>query len=625
MKAGEIRPGWDFDYAPIPQGGGDNGEPEQDLIIASADDLDPALVAELVGRMVPGVTVTPLFSSHPVFWTRVEASAPIDRSDLEQRLTTAGTVVRYIASARRGSQRLPPPLDLGHARQRRPSDWRTRPATNGSEPETPWRWFLRERGIDVVRACCGSGVGTRLAVIDNEGADLDRIGLDAQVLIGVDTVPRTHSHAALMLAWAVGTADGDRSLFRGVAPDASPRFYCIPKPGREVWALPLAIIRATEDGADVIVCATYVEGATSPLLDDALEFATRLGRGGRGTPVVLPTGREMSSPPGSTHSSLSLGVADPGSDPRVFCIGPSARDGGWFLWRDRKGRLRPFANRGPAVRWLAPGDDLAYPFAAEDRPWHAESSGAAGIASGALLLLLGTSPDLSLEDIDTVFTETTLPVDSTQQLADPEIADRRDLEPVAVDRDGHNSKNGYGRLNSADACLFAADPFTQALVRLGERSAAMEYSALRRSETLKHLYTDALARWAARAILRDQELSHAFCALARTFRLASRRPDRTLEQPPGHLIRQLALVVRLLLRRGVPPVFAHELEAIEVRLREVLADQHALMLELEWVNVVGDTLGWRRAPTSRPQYRSGTVVPFKEPSGASTAGGNLAG
>ena len=34
----------------------------------------------------------------------------------------------------------------------------------------------------------------------------------------------------------------------------------------------------------------------------------------------------------------------------------------WFSVAAARRRLRPFANRGPAVRWLAPGDDLAYPF-----------------------------------------------------------------------------------------------------------------------------------------------------------------------------------------------------------------------------------------------------------------------
>jgi len=64
----------------------------------------------------------------------------------------------------------------------------------------------------------------------------------------------------MLVGWAVRARRSDGSTFTGVAPDASPRVYCIPKPGRDVWSLPLAILRAVDDGADVIVCATYVEG-----------------------------------------------------------------------------------------------------------------------------------------------------------------------------------------------------------------------------------------------------------------------------------------------------------------------------------------------------------------------------
>ncbi len=90
----------------------------------------------------------------------------------------------------------------------------------------------------------------------------------------------------------------------------------------------------------------------------------------------------------------------------MFCVGPSSREGGWFLWRDRRGRLHPFANRGPALRWLAPGDDLPDPFADADRLTHAESSGAAAVAAGVLLLVLGQNPDLTIDELDAVVSNT---------------------------------------------------------------------------------------------------------------------------------------------------------------------------------------------------------------------------
>lgn len=610
MMIGGERPSWDFDYAPIAIGGGDRDmDAERDVIVATVDDLDPARVAELAGSLASGITVTSLFSSHPIFWTRIEASSAIDRAELWRRLELGGVSLRYIASASRGSQALPPPLDLEEARPRRAREWPLRKPSDGPEPETPWRWFLRERGIEVERSTCGTGAGTRLAVIDNDAGSMEMVKLDAEVLVGVAAAPRTQAHAALMLGWAVSAIAPEGTEFRGVAPDASPRLYCIPKPSADVWSLPLAIVRATEDGADLIVCATYVEGSTSPLLDDAIEFATRLGRGGNGTPIVMPTGREMSSPVGSVHSSLSLGLADPAGDPRVFCIGPSARDGGWFLWRDRKGKLRPFANRGPALRWLAPGDDLAFPFALPERAWHAESSGASGVAAGAILLLLGANPELALADIDALLTATAHEIDGAQRMREPDLADRRDLEPVGVDADGHNAKHGYGRISALEACLSARDPLCLVLSRIGENAAARRYLELRNTSELSALYSPLLARFAARAVLRAPDLQHAVAALVRGLRLACRHPERHADQPAGHLIRQVALIARSLARRQPPTPVAAELAAIDRVLRALLRSDDAAATESEWVNRVGDGFGWARADVPSSAFRSVSVLP----------------
>jgi hypothetical protein len=611
MPRGE-RPAWDFDYAPISIGGEQRaqaGDGEQDVIIATEEDLDPARVAELASGMAAAFQVTSLFSSHPIFWTRVEASSPIDQKKLGECLLRGGIKIRYVASARHGSQALPPPLDLEEARPRRAGDWALRKISQGAEPQTPWRWFLRERGIDVERRTCGTGAGTRLAVIDNDAGSMDRVKLDAEVLVGVSAAPRTQPHAAMMLAWAVNATMPDGEEFRGVAPDASPRFYCIPKPSEDVWSLPLAIVRAAEDGADVIVCATYVEGTTSPLLDDAVEFATRLGRGGRGAAVVMPTGREMSSPGGSVHCSLSLGLGDPAADPRIFCVGPSARDGGWFLWRDRKGKLRPFANRGPSVRWLAPGDDMAFPFATPDRPWHAESSGASGIAAGALLLLLGTNPELTLTDIDALLTATAVDVDGVSQMRDPELADRRDLEPAGVDADGHNAKHGYGRISALLACRSAWDPLCFVLSRMGEHEAASRYVELRGQADFAALYTPALARFAARSVLRDAELRHALAAFARSLRLAARHPEHLADQARGHLIRQLALIARAFARRNPTTEVARELTMIDGALRALLQNGDAALTEAAFVTRLGDACGWSRSDLTSSAYSSVSVLP----------------
>jgi hypothetical protein len=607
----DLRAPWEFDYAPIARAGDDGSKLERDLIVATEEDLDAVEVSEALATLAPDVAVTSLFASHPIFWTRIESSVSLDRAEVERRL--GRRIVRYVASARAGSQRLPPPLETGRARPRQARDWQVRKATHAVEPDTPWRWFLRAEGVDVNRTICGTGAGTRLAVIDNDGRDLERILLDAQVPVSVGAVPRSQSHAAMMLGWAVGASAPNGSVFRGVAPDASPRFYCIPKPGEDVWSLPLAIVQAVEDGADVVVCATYVEGQTSPMLDDALAFAVGLGRSGRGTLVVMPTGREMSSPPDAVHSSLSLALSDPGSDPRVFCIGPSARDGGWFLWRDKRGKLRPFANRGPAVRWLAPGDDLAYPFSVEERAWHAESSGASGVACGVMLLVLGQNPDLTVVEIDRLLTETCVPVEPTIRVGEPAIADRRDLLPLGRDDDGHNAKHGYGRLNATAACASATDPVALTLVRMGERSAATHYATARANGRLGTHYERALSRGASRRALTDARVAHTLASIARALRLWCAHPERLSEQPPGQLIRQLTLALRLVASDMPHCEEREELFRLDRALGAVVLD--GTMTERDLLTVVSDVTGFGRTRDAAPAKRSGFVVVAEPASG----------
>jgi hypothetical protein len=423
-------------------------------------------------------------------------------------------------------------------------------------------------GIDVHRAICGTGAGTRLAVIDNDAGEVANLDLDNQVPVGVDHIPRGSSHGALLVAWAVRTgASGQFPGFIGVAPDASPRLYSIAKPGDDVLSLPLAITRAVADGADVVLCATNVDGQWSPMFDDALELAVRMGRNGRGAAVVLPCSRETSSPEGSVHASLSLGMGEPAADPRVFCAAPSGRDGGWFLWRDRFGRLHPFANRGPALRWLAPGDDVALPFSTTEILAHAESSGASAMAAGVLLLVLGKNPELDLSELDDVLSSTATEVAPEPVPARGALANRHDLLPAGSDRDGHNAKHGYGLLCASRGCLLAADPISSALVTIGEDQAAAIWLELRHERPLlASLYSDELGRWAARVLLADAGVRHAFCAFVRALRLMAIHPVRLRDQSPGALLRVCAMLVRDVVRsrHATGPAPQLELELAEM-------------------------------------------------------------
>ncbi len=534
-----MRRDWEFDFAPL-DCYREGDRVETDFVVATEADVDPAVLVAALGGLSERIEVTPLLSAHPLYWSRVELGTGATSATVAELVTIAGVGLRYVTSSVAGSQRLVPAADFSRARPRRGRGWPVRAPREVQPSQTPGGWFLGPLGANVDRDVCGTGAGTRLAVIDNDAREIDSLDLESQVLIGVHRVPRASSHGALAVGWAVGTAprqSGKR--FFGVAPDASARLYCVPKPGSRLFDVPIAIVRAVDDGADVVLCATYLDGETSPLWEDALEFARRLGRYGRGSAVVIPSSRELSSPGTSLHASLSLGPAEPASDPRVFCVGPSSCDGGWFLWRDRKGKLHPFANRGPALRWLAPGDDMPYPFSDVERPIHAESSGAAAVAAGVLLLVLAQNPELTVDELEDVVTRTVTPLDPAHGAASRDLADARDLLPTGIDADGHNVKHGYGRMDAALAVAAARDPVAATLAFMGERRAALLWS-----QCAQRFYGAAFGRAAARLLLRDPSARHALAACARALRVWS----LTKESPPtpsGALMRQILVALRL--------------------------------------------------------------------------------
>jgi hypothetical protein len=571
-------PTWDFGYEAlssdhaVDEGAGTN------VVVATRCRVDAALLRAALRGLAEHVDADVVLDRAPLFWTRVRSAGTLSVDAITAALAGAAIDVRYVASATASSLVLPPPLPFGKPREarnprgprgpreqspgeprgkNRESGWRTRaarPLASRSPETSRGDWFLGDGGgIRIDRDVCGTGAGMRLAVIDDETADLERVELERIVRIGVDDAPATSGHAALMVGWAMGALRPEGPRFVGVAPDASVRVYCIPKPGSDVVSLPTAIARAVFDGADVIVCATYLgAGTTSPLLDDALDVAAHLGRHGRGTVVLLPTGREASSPGNSVHASLSLTLDDPASDPRVHCVAPGGKEGGWFLWRGPSGKVRPFSNRGPAVRWLAPGDDVAYPFASRDQLFHAESSGASAIAAGVVLLVLGANPTLRLPELHALLARTVdAPAPSTDGLP---VADPADLLPFGHDRDGHNARTGYGRLNAAAACASARDPVALVLTAIGEGELAAAWCS--RPDLP---YSTATARWLARALLARPDLDHALRTAARHVRLIAAKPSRARSHAPGALARQLGTLARELLRMAPPPLVQHEL------------------------------------------------------------------
>jgi hypothetical protein len=548
----EGRGDWDFLYEPVVSGEMERGTTELDVIVATSVGVDTATLQSAL-RGLESVSVTSLLDRAPLHWARVRAVAA-SRLDVAGLLARHGIPLRYVAPACRGEMALPPRLVLEGCPSVRALQWPTRrsAAKRTEPPAEGGRWFLGPRGVNLDRDVCGTGAGTRLAVVDDDTADVESLELDSVVPVGVERMPAASAHSALMVGWSVGARRADGTRFLGVAPDASPRLYCIPKAGTDHVSLPLAIARAVLDGADVVLCATYVEGATSPMLDDALEVAQHLGRRGRGSIVLLPTGRETSSPADSVHASLTLSLADPASDPRVHCVAPGGTDGGWFLWRDARGRLRPFANRGPAVRWLSPGDDLAYPFSTRERLFHAESSGAAAIAAGVVLLVLGCNPRLRAYELHTLLARTATAPEPVRA-SDAALADPADVLPPGRDPDGHDAKCGYGRLHAARACMGARDPFALALTAMGEDGAASAWCM----RAARH-YSPRLGRWAVAVLLGRPDLEHAARVVLRHARLVAADPSRERGHPPEATARQLALLLREMARARKAPAFLRE-------------------------------------------------------------------
>lgn len=522
----------DFDYRPVraaptsPRG--------TDWIVATRS--PPPLHLKLVLKTLPVVDAKPALDICPLHWTRVRFARDVECADIENALTENDVEYRYVCLATEGSQALGANAPFEHAEPVESVDWSVKDESRHHRSASgPGSWFFGPAGIELDRVICGTGAGTRLAVVDDDAGGAEAVGVEPLTVPAHLDVPLGSSHGSKMVGWAVGSR-----LAAGVAPDASPRLYCIPKPGADVVSLPAAVVRAVADGADVVVCATFTEGTFSPMWDDALEYARRLGRRGLGTAVVLPTGRQASSPAGAIHASWTLDFGDPAADPRVFCIGPSGRAGGWFSWTTRHGYRRPFANRGPNVRWLAPGDDITDPL----RPshlTHAESSGASAIAAGVILLVLGKNPRMSVNDIASVLTRTAVAIGRDSDLGEA-MSFQADAKPHGRDADGHNAKCGYGRISASRACAAVVDPIASALATMGEMQVARRY-LISRAQGLNKYYSDQLATRLAAAVVRSEEVRHASSAVLRHARLLAGHPERATHRR-GALLRQIAICLR---------------------------------------------------------------------------------
>jgi hypothetical protein len=544
------------------------GEPPADLVLASEQDLDSAWLAGVLAPLLPDIAVEVLVSSRPLFWTRIASPLPVDVEDVWRCVADRGVAVRYVVSARGSGPLVTQPLDCTRNVPLRPYNWRTRAASRPTPVPEPW--FLGERGLAIDRRWCGSGEGMRLAVIDDDAGFAERIDLDAEVRVGVTRVPRVSHHGACLVAWAVGTARSPSGEpFSGVSPDAAPRLYCIPPVGRDTVSLPVAIALAVDDGADVVVCAHPWPEPSNPLLDDALEYAVRCGRTGRGTPVLFPAPREEFGEPGRAPAKTPINLGSRASGTRAYLVRsiPPARAGRRVAGSDVR-RLR----RGNALLWRAPGEELERPFTDTTAP--SDASVATAVAGGALLLVLSRNRRLTLPELDELLARTGV-----------------SASDCGAEVEGEPSRPG--RLHITRACLGARDPVALTLVSMGEDEAAMRYLELRQSDTsLRWPYSGELGAWAARVLLRDADLAKTLQVLGRHARRVARRaPEATAGMGRAWLVRLAASLDRF--HRAAEewsagPCRHDELPELVESVRRLLGGRNALGSRILWDRAVSE-------------------------------------
>ena len=548
---------WDFPYAPVATAAGDDDGEAVDVIVATRAMVASTQLAGAIGDVLGAFDIEPLLRRAPLFWWRVRSEERATREADRARAARArrAAPLRRVGHAREREARAAAPRRGGAARERRGVADHARARARRQSAHADGRAMVPARRRGRSRGRSRARRGRRDAARRHRRRRARRptqLELDAEI-----PSASIASRRATLARRAHGRVGERRARLRrgragGVAaalrdPEARARRGCRCRSRSCARAL---------DGADVAVCATYVEGSTSPMLDDAFDVARKLGRGGRGTCVLFPTGREASSAPGRRARSWSLS----GSASRRAIRASSAsvrrpRRDGWFLWRDRMGGLRPFANRGPAVRWLAPGDDVRRPRSAHrDRLFHAESSGASAIAAGVVALVIGANPRSSRA--------TSRQCGRPRACAPPPPGTAASLAPLADARDVPPGRRRSRRAQrqarlrpltrGARRCSPRAIPSRSARrPRRGRRGARVDALGAPVVERVRAVGgARGVARSVARARHQGDRASRAPRRGARRSRARARR---------GALLRHVVLAARALLDVGPPPPVRAEL------------------------------------------------------------------
>jgi thermitase len=212
----------------------------------------------------------------------------------------------------------------------------------------------------------------------------------------------------LMLLATQGDQIGSQAtLARAVAYAADPRL--------EVASADIAV------GADVIVSSLGPNGANwalTAVLENAILFATRQGRRGRGTPIFWAS---------SNGNNVDIGRDEVVSHPNVIAVGRSRRN-------DREDN----SARGPELDFLAPGVNVVSTASGGGTRTDTGTSFAAPLSAGIGALILSINPDLTAEDVRQIMRDT---------------CDK--IGGVTYDAAGRHDDYGYGRVDAFKAVIQA--------------------------------------------------------------------------------------------------------------------------------------------------------------------------
>ena len=180
-------------------------------------------------------------------------------------------------------------------------------------------------------------------------------------------------------------------------------------------------------GADVIVASLGPNGANwalTTVLDNAINFAARQGRRGRGTLIFWAS---------SNGNNVDIALDQVVSHPQVIAVG-----------RSRRNDVEDNSARGAQLDFLAPGVNVVSTGSGGGTRTATGTSFAAPLAAGVGALALAVNPDLSADDVCRVMR-----------------ASCDKIGGAAYDAQGHHVDYGHGRVNAFRTVMRALQTATE--------------------------------------------------------------------------------------------------------------------------------------------------------------------